>query len=90
MFVLFLLKVFLKFIFKLFKFALAVSYAEEVKQKIDDMLKINCIAKQEYSYLVENLEIPRIPIFYGLPKMYKIFDSFPPLQPTVSGFNFCT
>ena len=33
-----------------------LSYTEEVKQKVDDMLKNNYIIKQEYSYLAENLE----------------------------------
>ena len=27
-----------------------LSYAKEIKQKIDDILKNNCIAEQEYSY----------------------------------------
>ena len=65
-------------------------YTTEVKQKIDDMLKTSYITKQEYNYLTENLEIPRIPLFYGLPKLHKIFDLFPPLQPTASGFDSCT
>ena len=54
-------------------------YTKEVKQKIDDMLKNNYIMKQEHNYLAENLEYPRTPLFYGLPKIHKIFDSFPPL-----------
>ena len=65
-------------------------YTKEVKQKIDDMLKNNYIMKQEYNYLAENLEYPRTPLFYGLPKIHKIFDSFPPLWLIVSGFNSCT
>ena len=63
---------------------------EEVKQKIDDMLKNNFITKQEYNYLTENLKNPRTPLFYGLPKIQKIFDSFPPLRTIISGFNSCT
>ena len=31
-------------------------YTDEVKQKVDDMLKNNYITKQEYNYLTENLE----------------------------------
>ena len=65
-------------------------YTKEVKQKIDDMLKNNYITKQEYNYLTENLENPRTPLFYGLPKIHKIFDLFPPLRPIVSGFDSCT
>ena len=64
-------------------------YTEEVKQKID-MLKNNYMTKQEYNYLAETLENPRTPLLYGLPKIHKIFDSFPPLRPIVSGFNSCT
>ena len=65
-------------------------YTEEVKQKIDGMLKNNYITKWEYNYLVENLKNPRTPLFYGLPKIHKIFEFFPPLRPIVSGFNSCT
>ena len=65
-------------------------YTEEVKQKIDDTLINNYTTKQGYKYLTKNLENPRIPLFYGLPKLHKIFDLFPPLQPIASGFDFCT
>ena len=65
-------------------------YTDEVKQKVDDMLKNNYITKQEYNYLTENLENPRTPLFYGLPKIHKIFDLFPPLRPLFSGFDSCT
>ena len=54
------------------------------------MLKNNYITKQEYNYLTENLENARTPLFYGLPKIHKIFDLFPPLRPIVSGFDSCT
>ena len=65
-------------------------YTKEVKQKIDDMLKNSYITKQEYNYLSENLENPRTPLYYGLPKIHKIFDLFLPLRPIVSGFDSCT
>ena len=32
----------------------------------------------------------RTPYFYGLPKIHKKFDRFPPLRPICSGFNSCT
>ena len=51
-------------------------YAEEVKQKIDDMLKNNYIRKEEYNYLAENLENPRTPLFYGIPKINKLLTHF--------------
>ena len=54
------------------------------------MLKNNYETKQEYNFLTEYLENPRTPLFYGLPKIYKTFDLFPPLRPIVSGFNSCT
>ena len=53
------------------------------------MLKNNYIMKQEYNYSAENLENPGTSLFYGLPKIHKVFDSFPPL-PIISGFNSCT
>ena len=65
-------------------------YTEEVKQKIDDVLKNNYITKQVYNHLAENWENPRTPLFYGLPKIHKICYSYPPLRPIVSGFNSCT
>ena len=58
--------------------------------KTDNMLKNNYITKQEYNCLTENLDNPRTHLFYGLPKIHKIFDLFPPLRPIVSGFDFCT
>ena len=51
------------------------------------MLKNNYITKKEYNYLAENLENPPIPLFYGLPKIHKIFDLFSPLRPIVSDFS---
>ena len=53
-------------------------YTEEV------MLKNNYITKREYNYLTENLENPQTPLFYGLPKIHKTFDLFPPLRPIIS------
>ena len=64
-------------------------YIEEIEQKIY-MLKKNYITKQAYNYLAENLENPRTPFFYRVLKIHKIFDSFPPLPPIISGFNSCT
>ena len=53
-------------------------------------MKNNYITKQEYNYLGKNLQNLATPLFYGIPKIYKILDSFPPLRPIVSGFNSCT
>ena len=49
----------------------------------------NYITDKQTKYLVKDLNEPRIPIFYGLPKIHKIFTEFPPLRPIVSGFNSC-
>ena len=68
----------------------ALINAEDVKQKFDEMLKINCITEEEFNYLAEKLESPKALLFYRLPKIHKIFDSFPLLQPITSGFNFGT
>ena len=36
------------------------------------------------------MENSRTPLFCGLPKIHKIFDSLPLLRPIFSGFNSCT
>ena len=61
-------------------------YAKEIRQK-NDLLKNNYITKQEYNHSSENLDNPRTHLFYGLPKIHKIFDLFSPLPPIVSGFD---
>ena len=65
-------------------------YVEDVEQKIDGMLKSNYTTKQKYNYSAENLKNPRTPSFYRLPKIHKLFDSFRPLRPIISGFNSYT
>ena len=52
-----------------------LKYSEEVKQKIGILIN-NYKGKQEYTYLVKNLENLRAPLFYKLPKIHKTFDSF--------------
>ena len=65
-------------------------YTVEVKQKINDMLKNNYITKQEFNYLTESLENPQTPLFYGLPKIHQIYDSFLPSRYIVYDFNSCS
>ena len=65
-------------------------YTKEVKQKIDDMLKKWLHNEAGIQLFNENLENPGTPLFYGIPKIHKIFDLFPPLQPIISGFDSCT
>ena len=48
------------------------------------------IHDKEYKYLTQDLEEPRTPIFYGLPKIHKIYETIPPMRPIVSGFKSCT
>ena len=53
------------------------------------MLNNKYITKQEYRCPTENLEHTQTPLFYGPPKIHKIFNYFPPLQPSASGLNSC-
>ena len=62
-------------------------YVEEVEQKIDGMLKSNYTTKQKYNYSAENLENPRTPSFYRLPKIHKLLDSFRPLRPSHNSYT---
>ena len=46
--------------------------------------------------MINNLEASKLmsgsctPQFYGSPKLHKEYDTFHPLRPICSGFNFCT
>ena len=53
------------------------------------MLNNKYITKQEYRCPTENLEHTQTPLFCGPPKIHKIFNYFPPLQPSASGLNSC-
>ena len=64
-------------------------YNGEGQQKIDDMLNNKYITKQEYRCPTENLEHTQTLLFYGPPKIHKIFNYFPPLQPSASNLNSC-
>ena len=54
---------------------------ENIESEISKMVEKKLIDKKESQLLKENLEQPRLPIFYGLPKIHKIFPDFPPLRP---------
>ena len=54
------------------------------------MVDKKLIDKKESQLLSEHLNRPRMSLFYGLPKIHKVFKDFPPLRPIVSGFNSCT
>ena len=63
---------------------------EPVKEKMKEItsLKVNnCISEKEYKYLWKYFLSFRAPIFYGLPKIHKLFKKFLPPRPIVSGFK---
>ena len=62
-------------------------YRTDFNENINDLLSSNIINEFEASKLQEG---SRTPYFYGLPKIHKKFDRFPPLRPVCSGFNSCT
>ena len=61
---------------------------KEIRAKIDEMS--HHITNKERKYLEEDLDKPRTPLFYGLPKIHKTFVTIPPMRPIVSGFSSCT
>ena len=63
---------------------------DEIKTEVSNMLDKNLISKKESHQLTESFEKPRMAIFYGLPKIHKVFQDFPPLRPIVSGFGTIT
>jgi len=66
------------------------NYCEHLQNEFQDMKTKELITEKEYKYLTEHLENPRLSIFYGLPKIHKLFQTFPPLRPIVSNYNSCT
>ena len=59
----------------------------KIDQKIDELLSSELINEFEASKLKSR---SRTPQFYGLPKLHKEYDTFPPIRPICSGFNSCT
>ena len=64
--------------------------ADDIETEVYKMLEKEQIDKRESQVIMEHLDKPRLPVFYGLPKIHKTFKDFPPLRPIVSGFNSCT
>ena len=62
-------------------------YRHTIDGTIDDLLSEEIITDFEAEQMKERT---RTPSFYGVPKIHKDFDSFLPLKPICSGFNFCT
>ena len=67
-----------------------VHYAKEVRQEATKMKDDKSISAKEFDFITSQLDDPKTPIFYGLPKIHKIFSKFPPLRPIVSHVNSCT
>ena len=63
---------------------------KKLKKKNYDMLNNKYITNPEYRYVTENLENTQTSLFYGLPKIHKIFNSFPSLRPNAPDVNSCT
>ena len=63
-------------------------FIAEIKECIDELS--NHITDKETRYLGDDLVKPRTPLFYGLPKIHKVFEHLPPMRPIVSGFGSCT
>ena len=66
------------------------SYADEVRSHSEHLLKESMISEEEFKFITSETENPRTPLFYGLPKIHKQFDRFPPLRPIVSHVGSCT
>ena len=63
------------------------SYRQAIDETIDNLLSDQIIDEFEAEQMKDGV---RTPCFYGLPKIQKDFDSFPPLRPICSGINSCT
>ena len=48
------------------------------------------ISNNEHKFLTQHLDNADTPIFYGLPKIHKQFENFPPLRPIVSQMKSAT
>ena len=65
-------------------------YASEVQHIVDDLKNQAVISEADHKFLTQDLEHVETPIFYGLPKIHKMFDLFPPLRPIVSQMKSAT
>ena len=62
-------------------------YRAKIDQRIDELLSSELINEFEASKLKSG---SRTSQFYGLSKLHKEYDTFPPLRPICNGFNSCT
>ena len=65
-------------------------FADNIKRNVEDLEKKKYITDKEKKFLLDDLDEPRTPIFYGLPKIHKLFTKIPPMRPIVSGYQSCT
>ena len=66
------------------------NYIKEIEEQLLVMEENDMISDKDREFLTEHLGNPRLPSFYGLPKIHKAFTSFPPLRPIVSNIQSCT
>ena len=59
----------------------------KLRNEIMKLKANNYVSEKEYKLLLKHFRSSRTPIFYGLPKIHKFFEKFPPIRPVVSGFN---
>ena len=62
----------------------------DVELVVDGMLQKQHVSKQDHTFITKDLKNPRMSVFYGLPKIHKSFEKFPPLRPIVSQINSVT
>ena len=65
-----------------------INTVKEIRNNLEKLGEY--ITDKEKKYIEEDLDNPRIPVFYGLPKIHKLFTNIPPMRPIVSGFCSCT
>ena len=67
---------------------MTAKYSEEISEKVAQLDEY--ITKKERKYLVDDLDHHiRTHVFYGLPKIHKLFDKLPQMRPIVSRSRHC-
>ena len=59
----------------------------KLRNEIMNLKANNYISEKEYKFLLKRFHSSQTPIFYGLSKIHKFFEKFPPLRPIVYDFN---
>ena len=59
----------------------------KLRKEIMNLKAYNYISEKEYKFLSKHLHSFGTPIFYGLPKIHKLFVRLSPLRPIAPGFN---